>query len=105
MNVHAVLTGITVLIARSVRCPHLPHVKARFLIRTSPIRAVLKQCNDLLMVGKKTVNIGNALEKVGVDTDMGLCVEVSGEPRQIEVMGHIISPPIKFTLQLRRHSL
>jgi hypothetical protein len=64
MNVHAVLTGITVLIARSVRCPHLPHVKARFLIRTSPIRAVLKQCNDLLMVGKKTVNIGNALEKL-----------------------------------------
>lgn len=33
-------------------------------IRTKSIGAVLKQCNDLLMVGKKTVNIGTVLKRL-----------------------------------------
>lgn len=33
-------------------------------ILTKSIDAVLKQCNDLLMVGKKTVNIGTVLKRV-----------------------------------------
>jgi len=39
-------------------------VQAFLPILTKPIRAVLKQCNDLLIVGKKTVNIGTPLEKL-----------------------------------------
>ena len=39
-------------------------VQASLPILTNPIRAVLKQCNDLLMVGKKTVNIGTVLKKL-----------------------------------------
>ncbi|MCS6304949.1 MAG: hypothetical protein H8K07_15000 [Nitrospira sp.] len=40
-------------------------------ILTNPIRAVLKQCNDLLMVGKKTVNIDIYLNEVNVNADVG----------------------------------
>lgn len=31
---------------------------------TKPIYSVSRQCNDLLIVGKKTVNIGTPLEKL-----------------------------------------
>lgn len=42
----------------------MARAQAMFVIRTSLIRDVLKQCNDLLMVGKKTVNIGTLLDKL-----------------------------------------
>lgn len=42
----------------------MTRAQAMFFILTSPIRAVLTQCNDLLMVGKKTVNIGTRLDKL-----------------------------------------